>query len=180
MPLIKPTDGELNWDVKLNTALDYLDTTKQATLAGTVNQYVKGNGTLGTFNATSWSPLFRDVSGTFAGGTQTGNYTQIGNIIFYCVNVNFNGYTNLGTGQYQFNLPFAARQTFRSAAGTLHNISGDALYHIAGITDTDTSSTIHKLYYSGSTTDLAWKFSTPVSWANNTSHFDISGFYEKA
>ena len=25
MPLNKPVDGELNWDVKLNTALDYLD-----------------------------------------------------------------------------------------------------------------------------------------------------------
>jgi hypothetical protein len=101
-------------------------------------------------------------------------------MIFFCVNVNFNGYTNLGTGQYQFTLPIAARQTFRSAGGTLHNVSSDALYHIAGITDTSSSAVIQKLYYSGSTTDLAWKNTTPVSWANNTSHFDISGFYEKA
>lgn len=180
MPLNKPTKGELNWDVNLNAALDYLDTNKQATLAGTANQYVKGNGTLGTFNSTSWNPSFTDASGTLAGVTQTGNYTQIGNMIFFCVNVSFNGYTNLGTGQYQITLPFAARQTFRTAAGTLHNVSGDARYHISGIVDTTDSATIAKLYYSGSTTDLAWKFSTPVSWSNNTAHFDISGFYEKA
>jgi hypothetical protein len=34
------------------------------------------------------------------------------------------------------------------------------------------------LYYSGSTTDLAWKFSTPVGATSNTSHFDLSGSYE--
>jgi hypothetical protein len=126
----------------------------------------------------SFNPLFTDATGTFAGGTTTGNYTRIGNMLFYCVSVDFNGYTNLGTGQYQITLPFPARQTFRSAGGTLHNVSGNALYHIAGITDISNNRTITKLYYSGSTTDLAWKYNTPVSWANNTSHFDISGFYE--
>jgi hypothetical protein len=35
-----------------------------------------------------------------------------------------------------------------------------------------------KLYYSGSTTDLAWKLSTPVNATSNTAHFDISGAYE--
>jgi hypothetical protein len=128
--------------------------------------------------AGAFNPNFRDATGTFAGGTTTGNYTRIGNMLFYCVSVEFNGYTNLGTGQYQITLPFPARQTFRSAGGTLHNVSGDARYHIAGITDISESRTTTKLYYSGSTTDLAWKYNTPVSWANNTSHFDISGFYE--
>ena len=126
----------------------------------------------------SFDPIFRDATGTFAGGTTTGNYTLNGNMLFYCVAVEFNGYTNLGTGQYQITLPFPAKQTFRSAGGTLHNLSGDAKYHIAGITDIADSRTVTKLYYSGSTTDLAWKYNTPVSWANNTSHFDLSGFYE--
>jgi hypothetical protein len=35
-----------------------------------------------------------------------------------------------------------------------------------------------RLYYSGSTTDLAWKYSTPVAATANTSHFDLSGSYE--
>jgi hypothetical protein len=126
----------------------------------------------------SFNPLFTDSTGTLAGVTTTGNYTLNGNMLFYCISVEFDGYTNLGTGQYQFTLPFAARQTFTSRAGTLHNVSGDARYHIASITDIAASRTIAKLYYSGSTTDLAWKYNTPVSWANNTTHFDISGFYE--
>ena len=126
----------------------------------------------------SFNPLFTDATGTFAGGTTTGNYTLNGKMLFYCISVDFNGYTNLGTGQYQVTLPFPARQTFTSRAGTLHNTSADSRYHIAGITDIAVSRTIAKLYYSGSTTDLAWKYNTPVSWANNTTHFDISGFYE--
>jgi hypothetical protein len=182
MPLVKPTIGETNWGGKLNTALDYLDTNKQPVLAGTTNQYVKGNGTLGTFASASWSPTFTDSTGTLAGVTQTGNYTQIGKMVFFCVNVDFNGYTNLGTGQYQFNLPLPPRQTFTSRGGTLHNVSTDSRYHIAAITDiiTDGANAKAKLYYSGSTTDLAWKYNTPVSWASNTTHFDISGFYEIA
>ena len=54
----------------------------------------------------------------------------------------------------------------------------DAIYHIAGITDITDSSTIMKLYYSGSTTDLAWKSTTPVNATNTYSHFDISGAYQ--
>lgn len=126
----------------------------------------------------SFDPLFTDTTGTLAGVTATGNYTLNGNMLFYCISVEFDGYTNLGTGQYQFTLPFAARQTFTSRAGTLHNPNTDSRYHIASITDISVSRTIAKLYYSGSTTDLQWKYNTPVSWAHNTTHFDISGFYE--
>ena len=125
-----------------------------------------------------FNPNFTDSTGALAGITQTGNYNRIGNIIFYCINVDFANYTNLGTGQYQFTLPFPARQTFTSRAGTLHNPNTDSRYHIASITDTSVSNTISKLTYSGSTADLAWKYSTPVNWAHPTTHFDISGFYE--
>ena len=42
----------------------------------------------------------------------------------------------------------------------------------------DFANTTMRLYYSGSTTDLAWKNSTPVAATSNTSHFDLSGSYE--
>jgi hypothetical protein len=130
----------------------------------------------------SWDPKFTDASVTLTGVTYTGNYNIVGKIVFFCVNVQFTGYvalpSTLGTGQYQITLPYAARQTFTSRGGTLHNPATDSKYHIAGITDTAESTTIMKFYYSGGTTDLAWKFSTPVSWANVLTHFDISGFYE--
>jgi hypothetical protein len=152
------------------------------TFTGNSNQYIKGDGSFGVFTSSSWSPVFTDSTGTLAGVTSTGNYTRIGKMIFFCINVSFSGYTNLGTGQYQFNLPFPARQTFTSRGGTLHNPNTDSRYHIAAIIDliTDGANAKAKLYYSGSTTDLAWKYNTPVSWAHSTAHFDISGFYEMA
>jgi hypothetical protein len=130
----------------------------------------------------SWTTNFTDASGTLAGITATGNYNRIGNMVFFCVNVSFDGYSNLGTGQYQFDLPFAPRQTFTARGGTLHNPNTDSKYHIAAIVDlvSDGANAKAKLYYTGSTADLAWKYNTPVNWAHNTAHFDMSGFYEIA
>ena len=209
MPLNKPRKGDLDWDISLNAALDYLDgrvggptgptgpsvtgpTGPASTVPGPTGPAGEPGptGPSGPAGATgptgpvftpttgTFNPGFTDASGTVAGFTQTGNYTRIGNMVFYCVSVTWAGYTNLGTGQYQITLPFQARQTFRSAGGTLHNPTTDAKYHIAGITDIAESRTTTKLYYTGSTTDLGWKYSTPVSWASQTAHFDISGFYE--
>jgi hypothetical protein len=127
----------------------------------------------------SFNPLFTDASGTLDGVTSTGSYTMIApNICFFRVYVDFAGCTNFGTLQYQITLPFASVETMRQANGTLHQTTGNSLYHIAGITDVSISSTIHKLYYSGSTTDLNWKFNTPVGATTVTTHFDICGVYE--
>ena len=127
----------------------------------------------------SFNPLFTDASGTLAGVTATGSYTMIApKICFFRVYVDFASCTNFGTLQYQITLPFPSVETVRQANGTLHQTTGASLYHIAGITDITVSPTIHKLYYSGSTTDLNWKFNTPVGGTTVTSHFDLSGTYE--
>jgi hypothetical protein len=81
-------------------------------------------------------------------------------------------------GQYQVVLPFASPATITLRGGTLHQTNGDSKYHIAGIVDISISNTVMKLYYTGSTTDLAWKNTTPVGATSNTSHFDLSGAYE--
>jgi hypothetical protein len=129
--------------------------------------------------AQSFEPLFTDASGTTSGALATASYTMISpKICFFRVYVDFATCTNFGTGQYQITLPFASIETMRQAGGTLHQTSGNSLYHIAGITDIITSNTIHKLYYSGSTTDLNWKFNTPVGATTITSHFDITGVYQ--
>ena len=127
---------------------------------------------------TAFNPLFTDATGTTTGVIATGSYTLVGKLCYFRVYVDFASCTNFGTGQYQITLPFPSIATMRQAGGSLHQVTGNALYHIAGITDTTISSTIHKLYYSGSTTDLAWKFNTPVGGTTVTSHFDISGVYE--
>jgi len=136
---------------------------------------------LSDFSATEqeFDPLFTDASGTTTGATVTGNYILLNpSICFFRVYIDFATCTNFGTGQYQINLPFPSIQTMRQAGGTIHQTTGNSLYHIAGITDTTTSNIIHKLYYSGSTTDLAWKFNTPVGATTITSHFDICGTYQ--
>jgi hypothetical protein len=126
-----------------------------------------------------FNPLFTDVSGTTTGATVSGHYTILNPLIcFFRVYIDFDTCTNFGTGQYQITLPIPSVQTMRQAGGSLHQTTGNSLYHIAGITDTTTSSVIHKLYYSGSTTDLAWKFNTPVGATTITSHFDICGTYQ--
>jgi hypothetical protein len=144
---------------------------------GNLNLVAFGSGVT---NPTSFNPQFTDASGTTAGAVATGSYVVIGPLCYFHVYVDFATCTDFGTQQYQITLPFPAFQTIRIAGGTLHQTSGTgspALFHIAGITDVAVSDTVHKLYYSGSTTDLAWKYNTPVNGTNTGSHFDISGIY---
>ena len=98
----------------------------------------------------TFNPLFTDAGGLLSGVVATGSYTLIGKLCYFRVYVDFAGCTNFGTTQYQ----------------------------IAGITDISVNASVHKLYYSGSTTDLAWKNTTPVGGTTVTSHFDISGVYQ--
>ena len=150
----------------------------------TVAQFGHLNALIDNLNSTfiltptAFNPLFVDATGTTAGITATGSYTLVGKLCYFRVYVDFASCTNFGTGQYQITLPFPSVATMRQAGGSLHQVTGAALYHIAGITDNSISNTIHKLYYSGSTTDLAWKNTTPVGGTSVTSHFDISGVYE--
>ena len=134
--------------------------------------------------STSFNPQFRSNTGnTLAGTVSTGSYVKQGPIVHLRINVDFANTTDFGANsQYQFTLPFPVASTITLRGGTLHNEGTDARYHIAGITDIDDASpdanTTMRLYYSGSTTDLAWKYSTPVAATSNTSHFDLSGSYE--
>jgi hypothetical protein len=135
--------------------------------------------------STSFTPQFRSNTGnTLAGTVSTGSYVKQGPIVHLRINVDFANTTHFDTAnnQYVFTLPFPVASTITLRGGTLHNEGTDARYHIAGITDIEDASpdanTTMKLYYSGSTTDLAWKYSTPVNATSNTSHFDLSGSYE--
>ena len=131
--------------------------------------------------STPFTPQFRSNTGnTLAGTTSTGSYVKQGVIVHLRINVDFANTTHFDTAnnQYQFTLPFPSAHTVTLRGGTLHQTTGNSLYHIAGITDTAYSNTVMNLYYSGSTTDLAWKYSTPVAATSNTSHFDLSGSYE--
>ena len=130
----------------------------------------------------SFTPQFKTVSGnTLAGTVTTGTYVLQGLICHFRVNVDFAATSDFGSAsQYQVTLPFPSVATMTIRGGSLHCVNTSSIYHIAGITDLADSATIMKLYYTGSTTDLAWKSSTPVSATDTSSHFDISGAYQIA
>ena len=136
--------------------------------------------------STSYAPEFKTVSGnTLPGTVTTGHYVKQGAIVHFRVNVDFANTSDFGNAsQYKLTLPFPVASTVTIRGGSLHskpaNPANNAIYHIAGITDIEDagSNTEMLLYYSGSTTDLAWKSTTPVGATSNVSHFDISGAYE--
>ena len=136
--------------------------------------------------STSYTPEFKTVSGnTLPGTVATGNYVKQGAIVHFRVNVDFANTSDFGNAsQYKLTLPFPVASTVTIRGGSLHskpaNPANNAIYHIAGITDIEDagSNTEMLLYYSGSTTDLAWKSTTTVGATSNVSHFDISGAYE--
>ena len=137
--------------------------------------------------SSSYTPEFKTVSGnTLPGTVTTGSYVKQGPIVHFRVNVEFANTSDFGNAsQYKLTLPFPAISTVTIRGGSLHskpaNPANNAIYHIAGITDIEepgSSNTEMLLYYSGSTTDLAWKSTTPVGATSNVSHFDISGAYE--
>jgi hypothetical protein len=148
---------------------------------GNLNLVAYGSGVTST---TTFNSQFTDGSGTFAGGTTTASFVRMGPLMFIHVYVDFTGVTNFGSTGYQITLPTPALYTFRLAGGSLHQTAGSgapALYHIAGIIDVVDSTTVMKLYYSGSTTDLVWKFNTPGAGAwQSGAHFDLSGTYQVA
>jgi hypothetical protein len=133
-----------------------------------------------------FNPQFRANNGnTLLGTVSTGSYVKQGLVVHFRINVDFANtihFDSIANTQYEFTLPFPTASTVTIRGGTLHNEGTDSRYHIAGITDIEDtlpdSNITMKLYYSGSTTDLAWRYPTPVGATSNTSHFDLSGAYE--
>jgi hypothetical protein len=81
MPLNKPVDGELNWDVKLNAALDYLDaqTTLKAPIESPIftGKVSLTNTTAPTANMTGGGILYIEAGALKYRGS-SGTITTIG------------------------------------------------------------------------------------------------------
>ena len=179
---IESTTGNIDIEIGVIGSTADLVLNRNTVVAAGKSLTVNGNAVV-TQTSAAFNPQFTDASATTAGATATGNYTLHGSLCYFRVYIDFATCTNFGTGQYQITLPFPSAETMRQAGGTLHQTTGagsPSLFHIAGITDTAVSTTVHKLYYSGSTTDLAWKYNTPVNGTSIGSHFDISGIYQIA
>lgn len=165
------------------------------TLAITGNAVLNSNAIV-TEVINEFNPQFKDVNNTFAGGNATASYVLHNSICTFHVNVDFVGTTNYGNSQYQITLPFPAHTTITTTNGTLHQIGSgggsgaNTLYHIAGHVDSTVSTSVMKLFYSQTASDLQWKFNVPggvppgntlAYWAiAGDAHFDISGTYQIA
>jgi hypothetical protein len=193
MPLIyrNSLNRALTWEEADNN-FRYLSTTMSGSvinITGSTN--ITGSANINgynivTQNTNTFNPQFQSADGLTAGITVTGSYTLMNNLCWFRVYVDFANCTNFGSAsQYQITLPFTSSHTFTTRNGHLHQTVGDSKYHIAGInhieginSDSSSLDNILKLYYFGSTTDLAWKSSTPVGATTTGSHFDICGWYE--
>jgi len=165
------------------------------TLSITGNAVLNSNAIV-TEVISDFTPQFKDVNNTFAGGTVTGSYVLHNSLCNWHVQVDFVGTTNYGNSQYQITLPFPAHSTITTTNGTLHQVGSgggsgaNTLYHIAGHVDSTVSTSVMKLFYSQTASDLAWKFNVPggvppgntlAYWAiAGDAHFDISGTYQIA
>jgi hypothetical protein len=112
--------------------------------------------------------------------TQTGSYTKFGKLCYFRAYVQFanSSYAD-GGGQYQMTVPFPAAETISIRNSTLHNPNTSTVFNMGGVLDIASNSTLMKLYYNSSASDIPWTNDTPLNWSTgNSSHFDISGIYE--
>lgn len=125
-----------------------------------------------------------DVEGGTIGGTPPvfdpddiiGTYNRIGNLVHFVVNVDFDGITNFGTGQYYITLPYAPTTDYLFSSGHLYDFSTGNSYIMVGMVDAN--SNVLKLFYLGSNSQLAaFEHNAPKTLSVDD-HFDISGTYE--
>lgn len=124
------------------------------------------------------------VEGGTIGGTPpvfdpddiVGTYNRIGNLVHFVVNVDFDGITNFGTGQYYVTLPYAPISDYLFSSGHLFDFSTGNSYIMVGMADA--GSNVLKLFYLGSNSQLATFEHNAPKTLSTEDHFDISGTYE--
>lgn len=105
-----------------------------------------------------------------------GSYNRIGNLVHFVVNVDFDGITNFGTGQYYVTLPYAPISDYLFSSGHLFDFSTNNSYIMVGMAES--GSNVLKLFYLGSNSQLAsFEHNSPKTLSTDD-HFDISGTYE--
>lgn len=115
---------------------------------------------------------------TFSGAPLfSGKYIQLGQLIYFEINVLFTNITSFGTGQYYLTIPFDTESGFMTRSGCLHDASTSKQYSIAGHADSN-SNTIYLSYTGSNGHDEPFDHNSPVSLTTSDS-FHISGWYLK-
>jgi hypothetical protein len=140
-------------------------TTKLDYYAGPVTSFVVNGGTTGTQPTFSGTPMFY------------GNYVQLGNLIYFDIQVDFDNILTFGTGQYYVELPFESRFATQMRDGCVHDTSTGRQYSIGGHTDANSKQML--LNYIGSNgRDEPFTHNSPFV-LDQADNFHISGIFIK-
>lgn len=128
--------------------------------------YQPSGGTSGT--QPTWTANIFDAS-----------FNRFGNMVHFCIFVNFATITNFGTGQYYVTLPYPARVAYQFRDGCLHDVSSGNEFFISGHVNAGSDllylNTADKV---GSTIqDLDFTSTSPVT-LTTADRFHIAGTYE--
>lgn len=115
---------------------------------------------------------------TFSGDPLfTGYKIELGQLIYFQINVNFSNITSFGDGQYYLTIPYNAQESFMTRSGCLHDVSNGNLYSIGG--HVEAGSNLMYLSYVGSNGhDADFEYNSPVT-LTTSDDFHISGWYLK-
>lgn len=127
--------------------------------------YTVNGGTTGTQPTFSGAPMFY------------GNYMQMGDLIYFDIQVDFDNITDFGTGQYFVELPFESRFATQMRDGCVHDISTGRQYSIGGhVHDNDKQLLLNYIGTNGR--DEPFEHDKPFV-LDVIDNFHISGIYIK-
>lgn len=134
---------------------------------GSETSYTVQGGTTGTQPTFDGDPLFN------------GSFVQLGDLVFFNIEVDFDNITSFGTGQYYVSLPVQTKYELTIRNGSLHDFSNsNRSYHITG--EAEAGSNLLYLY----TTDIDGQrlYDFPFSDGepfnlDQADHFHISGSF---
>jgi hypothetical protein len=119
------------------------------------------NGTQPTFNG---DPLF------------SGEWTRLGDLVFFNIDVDMDNITNFGSGQYYVKLPFPSKYNYLLSDGCIHDISTNDEYAILGHVQ-DGSDTLTLLTTTSNGKQNPFTSSVPFNLSTED-NFHISGTYQ--
>lgn len=130
-------------------------------------------------NSTPWTPVISGTGFTQTSNPATGNYYNIGNMVFVNLYIPFTNVTNFGTGQYSVNLPLNAARHTDIYGGSIHNTgSPTTFYSIKGHLEPNSNS-MSLWYISSTALDQPITHAAPIT-LNVTDLIHMSFIYEAA
>lgn len=124
----------------------------------------------------SYTPVLSGTGLSITNNLATGNYTIVGNLVFFRIKVPLTYVANFGTGSYSLTLPFAPAADFIVRDGIINDVSAAVKYTLS--LHGTLGSTSVSLKYSAGSQFYDVDYNSPVVLATADS-FIISGTYER-